>query len=587
MLLFINISTLKGGNYYDLFYFLSIIFSLVALIIAGKKRNYPMIPWMLSLLVILLFLILGTKIFTLSPEQWADIFHNGRIPANTGRTILGGIAGCMIGLFISRLYFGFKNDVFDVFAYVFPVAMAIQRVGCLFAGCCFGTPANVPWAVVYPRNTFAHAAHVNSGFLDYYSPFSLPVHPNPLYQILACILIIFLLYYLFSKRIRVAGNMFLTSIALYLISRVINEFFRDASSNGYTGETVFGLKIIQWLLIVIVTGTCIIILLREKTEKYGRSSYYIRNNKLRNALFFLGLFILIVSIWNWLPGIEHVHIFSVSLSLGVFSLVYGFRKLKEGKWQWSMLILIPFSLFLISWGSNDSPDTGKEKKDYISIGMGYIGGKYDFHYKQNCPPGSWCCSGPVYYRKATYNVFGGGISYTHYTKKERTLLFGGNLSLGTQCEKDLSGIQTRSVDIIGFNPRFLYEGKYLGLGLGFHCGEFYEGYWLYEFFPQIELRFGQPKDFYISGKIGDQFPGLAAHEPYAIEIGSGFGTDKFLLNVGLQFQVRNYSLYIKPRLNLLKNQLTLKGYYNSRIINEYLKKYNEFGLNIWWNLRMK
>ncbi|MBN2213801.1 MAG: hypothetical protein JW723_06110 [Bacteroidales bacterium] len=87
MTAFINISTQHGGYYYDLFYFLAILFSLFALIIAGKRRNYPMIPWMLSLLMILLFLILGTKIFTLSPGQWAELIQHGKMPVNTGRTI--------------------------------------------------------------------------------------------------------------------------------------------------------------------------------------------------------------------------------------------------------------------------------------------------------------------------------------------------------------------------------------------------------------------------------------------------------------------------------------------------------------------
>ena len=273
MLLFINISTQHGGFYYDLFYFLAILFSLFALMIAGKRRNYPMIPWMLSLLIILLFLILGSKIFTLSPGQWTELFQNGKIPAHTGRTILGGIAGCLFGLFISRLWFGFRNDMFDALSYVFPVAMAIQRVGCLLAGCCFGTPTNVPWALVYSRNTCAHVAHVNSGLLDYYSPFSLPVHPNQVYQILACIIILLLLYYFFRKRIRVPGNLFLTSITLYLISRVINEFWRDASSNGYAGNIIIGLKIVQWILIGVIAGLFIIVLVREKQGKYKTLQY--------------------------------------------------------------------------------------------------------------------------------------------------------------------------------------------------------------------------------------------------------------------------------------------------------------------------
>jgi prolipoprotein diacylglyceryltransferase len=608
MLLFINISTLHGGQYYDLFYFLAIIFSLIALIIAGKRRNYPMIPWMLSLLMILLFLILGTKIFTLSPGQWSEFFQNGKIPAHTGRTILGGIAGCMVGLFISRLYFGFKNDVLDIFSYVFPVAMAIQRMGCLFVGCCFGTPSNFPWAVVYPRYTCAHAAHVNSGLLDYYSPYSLPVHPNPLYQILACIIILILLYYFFRKRIRVAGNLFLTSITLYLISRVITEFFRDASSNGYAGNMVFGLKIVQWILIIIVIGLCIIVHIREKRGKRKTVHYQARNYEKRNALFFFILFVFILSIWKWLPSIERLHIFSVSLALGGFSLLHGFKKLTAGKLQWSMIFLIPLSLFLVSWVENDTLNTENSKKDFISIGIGFMGGKYDYNHTEDC---GCDCIGPVYnhYCNVNYNGYGVGISHTHFTKKGRLLTFGLNTSLVTEFEKDSLVVHyPNSGDVIsksgqsdysiGINPRFIYGGKYFGFGLGFHKGIVNSGYFSYGFFPQLEFRIGPPKYFYVSGKLGDQFPGIYGM-PLSIESGSGFGTDKYFLKGGCFFYLGYFGepipdgFFIKPAINLYKDQLTLEGYYtffgNKSYNPQYddYQQYNKFGVNLWWNIPIK
>lgn len=608
MTLFINISTLHGSQFYDLFYFLAIVFSLVVLITAGKRRNYPMIPWMLSLLMILLFLIVGTKLFTLSPSQWTEFFQSGKIPAHTGRTILGGISGCMVGLFISRIYFGFKNDVLDIFSYVFPIAMAIQRVGCLFIGCCFGTPANVPWAVVYPRHTYAHAAHVNSGILDYYSPCSLPVHPNPLYQILACIIILILLYYFFRKRIRVAGNLFLTSITLYLISRIITEFFRDASSNGYAGNTVLGLKIVQWILIVIIIGLCIVVFVREEKVKNNAVQYQARNSEKRNGLFFLVLFVLILSIWKWLPGIERLHIFSVSLALGGFSLLHGFNKLTAGKLQWSMIFLIPISLFLISWAENDTLSTGNDKKDFISIGIGYMGGKYDYNYSND--PCGCDCIGPVYnhYCNVNYNGYGVGISHTHFTKKGRSLLFGLNTSLVTEFERDSLVVQyPNSGDIISksgqsgyiieINPRFVYGGKYFGFGLGFHKGIVNKGYFSYGFIPQLELRIGPPKYFYISGKLGDQFPGIYGI-PVESEIGSGFGTDKFSLKGGCFFGFEFLypvpdGFFIKPAVKLFKNQLTLEGYYtffgDKSYDPEYddYQQYNKFGLNLWWNIHMK
>jgi hypothetical protein len=513
----------------------------------------------------------------------------------------------MVGLFISRFWFGFKNDVLDIFAYVFPVGMAIQRVGCLLAGCCFGTPTDVPWAVVYPRYTHPHAAHVNSGLLDYYSPCSLPVHPNPLYQIIACIIILVLLYYIFRRRMRFAGNLFLTSIALYLISRVITEFFRDASSNGYAGNTVLELKIVQWILIVIIIGLWIVVFVREKKGKHKTIQYEVRNSERRNALFFLALFILIISIWKWLPGIERLHIFSVSLALGAFSLLYGFKKLTAGKLQWSMIFVIPLSLFLISWVENDTLSVEKDKKDFISIGIGYIGGKYDYYYS-DCPTGD-CCNGPVEYHncKAHYNVYGAGFSNTHFTEKGRTLLLGLNFSYGTQYERDSITnsdnervvITDKTSNIYGLNPRLTYGDKYLGFGLGIHVGS-YQFDQSYSFCPQLELRVGPTEYFYISGKLGEQFPGLTGRIPIKYELGSGFGTDNFILRAGLQSRhllgldlMNPYGFFIQPSISFFKNQLTLEGYYAffpERFYDttyDEAREYNKFGLNIWWNMHMK
>jgi prolipoprotein diacylglyceryltransferase len=585
MLLFINISTKYGGYYYDLFYFLAILFSMFTLIIAGKRRNYPMISWMLSILMILLFLILGTKIFTISPGQWTELFQHGKMPVNTGRTILGGIAGCMIGLFISRVLFGFGNDMFDILSYVFPVAMAIQRVGCLLAGCCFGTPTNVPWAIIYPRNTCAHFAHVNRGLIDYFAPFSLPVHPNQLYQILACIIIVLLLYLLFRKRIHKPGNLFLISITLYLISRIITEFWRDESSNGYAGNTVSGLKIIQWILTGVVAVMGIIILVREKTGKYRTFHYHVRNSEKRNALFFLLLFLMILSIWNWLPGIERLHVLSVSLALGVISLIHGFRKLKGGRWQWSMILLIPLVLCMISWMNDDIPGTDKNKKDFYSIGTGYMGGKYFFGY---CPSGD-CCNGPTYHCKADYEVYGLGFSYTHFSSKGNKIINGMNLSYGNLIETDWENRgHPRNPYIFGLNYKFLYDCKYAGIGLGFHAGLFYHEENTYSLFPQLELRAGTPEYFYISGKIGDQFPGVTGL-PFALEIGTGFGTDKFALKAG--YYLEGY--YVKPAMNLFNDRLTLEGYftflpvlYNSDSYNDYAwpdEKLDRYGFSIWYN----
>jgi phosphatidylglycerol:prolipoprotein diacylglycerol transferase len=63
-------------------------------------------------------------------------------------------------------------------------AVAVGRIGCLLAGCCFGVPSHVPWAVAFPAGTPAHVHHVALGLVARDAATSLPVHPLPLYVVL-------------------------------------------------------------------------------------------------------------------------------------------------------------------------------------------------------------------------------------------------------------------------------------------------------------------------------------------------------------------------------------------------------------------
>ncbi|OQA37460.1 MAG: Prolipoprotein diacylglyceryl transferase [Acidobacteria bacterium ADurb.Bin340] len=63
----------------------------------------------------------------------------------------------------------------DAFAAAVPLGQALGRVGCFFAGCCFGTTCDLPWAVTFHN----HDAVRLSG-----TPLALPLHPVQLYTVL-------------------------------------------------------------------------------------------------------------------------------------------------------------------------------------------------------------------------------------------------------------------------------------------------------------------------------------------------------------------------------------------------------------------
>src|SRR5213594_4617127 len=69
----------------------------------------------------------------------------------------------------------------DVFAPGIALGHVIGRFGCLFAGCCYGKEAHVPWAITF-TDPFA-AANVGT-------PLNHPLHPTQLYEAGAELLIL-------------------------------------------------------------------------------------------------------------------------------------------------------------------------------------------------------------------------------------------------------------------------------------------------------------------------------------------------------------------------------------------------------------
>ena len=62
----------------------------------------------------------------------------------------------------------------DVFAPGIALGHVVGRLGCLMAGCCFGRPTSVPWAITFHSDP---AAAANVG-----TPLGVPLHPTQLYE---------------------------------------------------------------------------------------------------------------------------------------------------------------------------------------------------------------------------------------------------------------------------------------------------------------------------------------------------------------------------------------------------------------------
>ncbi len=108
------------------------------------------------------------------------------------------------------------------------LAFAINRVGAFVAGIDFGTPARLPWSVVYTSRISA---------LWYRTPLGLPLHPVQLYDA-AIGLIVFALLIWWLPRRKQDGELAGTALFLFGLAAFFLGFYRGDASQPGTSQAI-------------------------------------------------------------------------------------------------------------------------------------------------------------------------------------------------------------------------------------------------------------------------------------------------------------------------------------------------------------
>lgn len=112
--------------------------------------------------------------------------------------------------------------VMDAFAPGIVLGHAIGRLGCFSAGCCWGKPTHLPWAVTF-TNPYSHEI---VGV-----PLNLPLHPTQLYEAFANTMIFLFLWRRYRHK-RFPGQIFSLYLLSYAAWRFFVEFWRDHEVQG-------------------------------------------------------------------------------------------------------------------------------------------------------------------------------------------------------------------------------------------------------------------------------------------------------------------------------------------------------------------
>lgn len=167
--------------------------------------------------------------------QGADCFAWAKFWAG-GLTYYGGLIGA-----VAAAYYLLRRDNFpfwkaaDMAGFAIPLGLCFGRMGCLMAGCCFGAPTDLPWAISFPWKSAASEAQYKLHLLPTARMWSLPVHPTQVYESAASLAIAAFCLAWVHPRKRYDGQVFVAFLALYAVARFVIEFWRRDDRGGLFG----------------------------------------------------------------------------------------------------------------------------------------------------------------------------------------------------------------------------------------------------------------------------------------------------------------------------------------------------------------
>jgi phosphatidylglycerol---prolipoprotein diacylglyceryl transferase len=234
--------------------------------------------------------LIGSRIFYVLHHlhefsgQWLTVFAVW----HGGLELLGGGLPAMLVIFMYiRFYKLPARKYMDIVAIGLLVTLSFGRIGCFLNGCCFGRPADLPWAVRFPYGSPAYNSQVRPdpargrtepyinlpdsywtdyGGVRYLKDFKeldpsqrqavtsgpyrcLPIHPTELYESAGAALLALFLYLYWRLGSSVAGKVrkwyrprqgyvFGLTLILYGVMRFVNEALRDDNPFEFDGLTI-------------------------------------------------------------------------------------------------------------------------------------------------------------------------------------------------------------------------------------------------------------------------------------------------------------------------------------------------------------
>ncbi len=235
---------------YGLFFYLGIALAAGSGMLLCRRKGTPRFDLIGSAVYTLIGAFLGAKLLFICVSareivalklSFIDIWRGGFV-------FYGGLLGGILGMWGYAKQFKYSmRELAETYAAVLPLGHALGRVGCFFAGCCYGIPHSGILGYTYTETLAS-------------TPIGVPLLPVQLIESAFLLILFFLLLLIYLKTGAGLGYTVPTYLLLYAPLRFVLEFFRGDRERG-----VLLLSTSQWISLGIA-ATGLVLLGRKISE---------------------------------------------------------------------------------------------------------------------------------------------------------------------------------------------------------------------------------------------------------------------------------------------------------------------------------
>lgn len=239
-------ASMFGISPYFFFAVLGMVFSSSLFILLLLKYGYSIRRYTRIYFCSGLGLLFGAKLFGVLTGVYSALANREAITLhtflNTGIVFYGGLLGYVTAfIFICKIWHkGVEPGAVDLMAVSIPLFHAVARVGCFFAGCCYGTETTSRFAVRY--STYI-GAEVNTAM-------RIPVQlvESGINAVIFTVLMVLLF------RGEYKGKLLMAYLLMYAVTRISTELLRGDAARGIWRGVSFS-QLISAVIIITVSIT--------------------------------------------------------------------------------------------------------------------------------------------------------------------------------------------------------------------------------------------------------------------------------------------------------------------------------------------